>query len=215
MENQKSTIGNKIRHTIQRRMVAGLLVVVPLWMTYFALKFFFFLFDGFFAALIHKWFGISIPGLGFLLLIIFIYLIGMITTNIIGRSLFHFGEGILNKIPFVRNVYQGAKQLIHTISMSKSLGFKRVVLIEYPRPGLKAVGFVTNQIEDKRDGKRYAVVFLPTPPNPVNGMFEIVPEDQLIETNLTIEDGIKMVMSAGMITPSYFKTGEFVPKIPS
>jgi len=193
---------------IQRRLIAGLLLVVPLWVTYFALKFFFILLDGFFAPLIRKLLGISIPGLGFLLLILFIYLIGMVTTNFIGKSLIHFGESILNRIPFVKNIYQGAKQLIHTISLSKSLGFKRVVLIEYPRPGLKAVGFVTNQIEDKRDGKRYVVVFLPTPPNPVNGMFEIVPEDQIIETNISIEDGIKMVMSAGMLTPSNFKTLE-------
>ena len=212
MEPTKNSFFSKIRHTVQRRLIAGLIVVVPLWLTYIALKFFFFLLDGFFAPIIRRIFGFSNPGLGFLLLIIFIYLIGMITTNIIGKSLIHLGESILNRIPFVKNIYQGAKQLMHTISMSKTMGFKRVVLIEYPRKDLFAVGFVTNLIEDKRNGRKFIVVFIPTPPNPVNGMFEIVPEEQVIETNLTIEDGIKMVMSAGMLTPSTFKTMESPPK---
>ena len=212
MEPTKNSFFSKVRHVIQRRLIAGLIVVVPLWLSYIALKFFFFLLDGFFAPIIKRVFGFSIPGLGFLLLVAFVYLIGMITTNIIGKSLIHLGESILNRIPFVKNIYQGAKQLMHTISMSKTMGFKRVILIEYPRKDLFAVGFVTNLIDDKRNGRKFIVVFIPTPPNPVNGMFEIVPEEQVIETNLTIEDGIKMVMSAGMLTPSTFKTVESPPK---
>lgn len=212
MEPTKNSFFSKVRRIIQRRLIAGLIVVVPLWLTYVALKFFFFLLDGFFAPIIKRVFGFSIPGLGFLLLVLFVYLIGMITTNIIGKSLIHLGESILNRIPFVKNIYQGAKQLMHTISMSKTMGFKRVVLIEYPRKDLFAVGFVTNLINDKRNGRKFIVVFIPTPPNPVNGMFEIVPEEQVIETNLTIEDGIKMVMSAGMLTPSTFQTVESPPK---
>ena len=212
MENIKNSFVIKIRHVLQRRLISGLLVVVPLWLTYIALKFFFFLLDGFFAPIIRRIFGFSIPGLGFLLLIVFVYLIGMITTNIIGKSLIHLGESILNRIPLVKNIHQGAKQLIQTISMSKTMGFKRVVLIEYPRKDLFAVGFVTNLVDDKRNGRKFVVVFIPTPPNPVNGMFEIVPEEQVIESNLTIEDGIKMVMSAGMLTPTNFKTVEPSPK---
>ncbi len=208
MQNPKSSFSQKIRHNIQRYLIAGLLVVVPLWLTYIALKFFFFLLDGFLAPIVEGIFGFSIPGLGFLLLIIFIYLIGMIATNIIGKSLIHLGESILNRIPLVKNIYQGAKQLMQTISMSKTMGFKRVVLIEYPRQGLYGVGFVTNQVEDQRTHKKFTIVFIPTPPNPVNGLFEIVPDEQVIETNLSIEDGIKMVMSAGMITPAHFKTTE-------
>lgn len=194
-----------MRGLFKRRMIAGLLVVVPLWLTYFALKYFFFLLDGFFAPIIRKIFGFSIPGLGFLLLIVFIYLIGMITTNIIGKSLVHFGESLLNRIPLVKNIYHGAKQLIHTISLSKTMGFKRVVLLEYPRKGLFALGFVTKNIEDQKNSRKFSIVFIPTPPNPINGMFEIVPDDQIIETNLSIEEGIKMVISAGILTPDHFK----------
>ena len=215
MEHIKNSFFIKIRNTIQHRLIAGLLIVTPLWLTYIALKFFFFLLDGLFAPIVRRIFGFSIPGLGFLLLIAFIYLIGMVTTNIIGKSLVHLGEAVLNRIPLVKNIYQGAKQLIHTISLSKTMGFKRVVLIEYPRNGLFAVGFVTNQVEDKRNARKFTIVFIPTPPNPINGLFEIVPDEQVIETNLNIEEGIKMVMSAGILTPSNFKTVESAAKLTS
>ncbi|MBI4372345.1 MAG: DUF502 domain-containing protein [Candidatus Omnitrophica bacterium] len=216
MENSKSLkapLFLRLRHNIQGKLIAGLLLVVPLWLTYVALKFTFVTLDGFFGDPIRRWLGFSIPGLGFILLLIFLYLIGAVTTNILGRSLVHFWESILNRIPFVKNIYQGAKQLIHTISLSKTFGFKRVVFIEYPRLGSWAVGFVTNSVEDKGSGKRLAIIFLPSPPNPVNGMFVLVPEQDLIETNLTIEDGIKMVVSAGMVMPPTLATRQ-EPRLP-
>lgn len=205
-KTNRSNVVNQTWHAIRGRLLAGVLVVVPLWLTYVALRFFFQILDGVFAPLVRRWFGFAIPGVGFVLLIVFIYLVGMITSNILGRGLFHFWESILNRIPLVKNIYQGAKQLIQTISNSKTLGFKRVVFIEYPRLGLFALGFVTNSFEDRGTGKRFVIVFLPTPPNPINGLFEIVPEADVIDTNLTIEDGIKMVISAGMITPQNLAT---------
>ncbi len=203
-ESKRPSYFVRVGHSIRSRFIAGLLVVTPLWLTYVALRFFFRTLDSFFAPLIRKSFGFSIPGLGFLLLVGFIYLIGMITSNILGRSLFHFWESILHRIPLVRNIYQGAKQLIHTISISKTSGFKRVVLVEYPRSGLYAVGFVTNSVEDKTSGKQFVVVFIPHTPNPTSGMFEIVPANEVTETGLTIEEGIKMVISGGLITPPGF-----------
>ncbi|MBI4368192.1 MAG: DUF502 domain-containing protein [Candidatus Omnitrophica bacterium] len=205
-KSQKPSFVIRLRNAIRRRLLAGLLVVVPLWLTYVALRFFFKALDSFFAPLVRRWFDVSIPGLGFVLLIVFIYLIGMITANIIGRSLIGFGESILNRIPLVKNIYQGTKQLISIISLSKTLGFKRVILVEYPRSKLFAVGFVTNTITDKANQNKFVSVFIPTVPNPTSGVFELVPERDVIETNLTIEDGIKMVISGGMITPENFRT---------
>ena len=203
-ESQKPSYLVRTGHSIRSRFVAGLLVVAPLWLTYVALRFFFKTLDGFFAPLIKRSFGFSVPGLGFILLVVFIYLIGMITSNILGRSLFHFWEAILHRIPFVKNIYRGAKQLIHTISLSKSTAFKRVVLVEYPRNGLLALGFVTNSVLDETNGKRSVIVFIPHTPNPTSGMFEIVPENEVVETGLTVEEGIKMVISGGLVTPPNF-----------
>ena len=203
-ESKRPSYFTHVITSIRHRFLAGLLIVAPLWLTYVALKFFFRTLDGFFAPLVKHSFGFSIPGLGFVLLIVFIYLIGMITSNILGRSLFHFWESILHRIPFVKNIYQGAKQLIQTVSFSKTGGFKRVVLVEYPRQGLLALGFVTNSVQDSASGKRFVVVFIPHTPNPTSGMFEIVRENEVTETGLTVEEGIKMVISGGLITPSNF-----------
>ena len=191
-------------HNVRRTFLAGLLVVVPLWMTYAALKFFFRILDGFFGRLVRQWLGFPIPGLGFVLLLIFVYGIGMVSSNILGRSLVHFGESVLHRIPLVKHIYQASKQMIQTVSRSTSFGFKRVVLVEYPRPGLLAVGFVTNMVHDERTRGQSLVVFIPTTPNPTSGVFEIVPEREVMECTLSIEDGIKMVMSGGLVLPENF-----------
>jgi len=196
----------EIRNSLKRRLLTGLLVVVPLWLTYFALKFFFRTLDSFFAPLLKRFFGMSMPGLGFILLVAFIYLVGMITANIIGKSILQFGESLLNRIPFVKNIYQAAKQLVQTVSFSRSMGFKRVVLVEYPRKGLWAVGFVTNSIELEKEKKRFDVVFIPTTPNPTSGFIEMIPEGEAVEINLTIEEGLKMVISGGLVSPKQIAT---------
>ena len=190
-----------LRQQIKRRLLAGVFFIVPLWLTFMALRFIFVWLDGIFAPLATKLLGFSIPGLGFVLLIIFLYLVGLIATNILGRSIVRFWEAILNRIPFVRNIYQWAKQLIHTISASKGMGFKRVVLVEYPRKNFFAIAFVTNFVQDKESGKRYTIVFIPSPPNPVNGFFGMVSDEEIIETDLSIEEGVKMIISGGLVSP--------------
>ena len=84
------------------------------------------------------------------------------------------------------------------------MGFKRVVLIEYPRKGLFALAFVTNFVQDRQSGKQYTIIFIPTPPNPINGFFGMMLEEEIIETDLTVEEGIKMVISGGLVTPEQF-----------
>lgn len=195
---------NPLYQQIKRRLLAGVFFIVPLWLTFMALRFIFVWLDGIFAPLATQMLGFSIPGLGFVLLVIFLYLIGLIATNILGHSIVRFWEAILNRIPFVRNIYQWAKQLIQTISASKGMGFKRVVLIEYPRKNFFAIAFVTNTVQDRQSGKQYTIVFIPSPPNPVNGFFGMLLDEEIIETDLTIEEGVKMIISGGLVTPEQF-----------
>jgi uncharacterized membrane protein len=204
MTTSETKKSNQLYHRIRRRLLAGIFFIVPLWLTFLALRFVFLWLDGIFAPLVSRFFGFSIPGLGFIVLLIFLYLVGLIATNILGRSIVQFWEAILGRIPFVRDVYQWAKQLIQTISASKTMGFKRVVFIEYPRKGLFAIAFVTNFVTDNKSGKKYTVVFIPSPPNPFNGFFGMMLEEEIMETSLTIEEGIKMVISGGLVTPEYF-----------
>jgi uncharacterized membrane protein len=205
-KSSKPSLFIRIARHARGRLVAGLLVVVPLWLTYVALNFFFKKLDSIFAPVVDKWLGISFPGLGFIFLFAFLYLIGVIATNIVGRSLINFGESIVNRIPLVKNLYQATKQLLQSISFSRGMGFKKVVFIEYPRAGLKALAFVTNTIVDEREkDQRYLTVFIPTTPNPTSGVFELVPESQAMPANMTIEEGIKMVISGGLMIPQTFR----------
>src|SRR3989338_4289219 len=166
----------KLRNTVRRRLIAGLLIVVPLWLTFMSLRFFFRVLDAFFAPLVIRLFGTNVPGVGFVLLVVFLYVIGMTAANILGRSVIRLGENILSRIPLVKTLYLGTKQLIEIVSASRNFGFKRVVLVEYPRPGLRAVGFVTNAIQDRGSTEQFVSVFIPTAPNPTSGVFELVPE---------------------------------------
>jgi uncharacterized membrane protein len=190
---------------IRARLLTGILVVIPLWLTYAALTFFFKQLDNVLKPWVAKWFGASFPGLGFVFLIIFVYLIGLIATNIVGRTLIGFGESILNRIPLVKNIYYSSKQLLQTISMSRTMGFEKVIFMEYPRKGLRAVAFVTNTIEDPKTKKKYHTVFIPTTPNPTSGVFEIVPQEDVIDSDMTIEEGIKMVISGGLMIPPQYE----------
>jgi uncharacterized membrane protein len=201
-KQDRPSIFVKVARHMRSRLFAGMIVVTPLWLTYFALKFFFEKLDSIFAPHVDKWIGISIPGLGFVFLILFLYVIGIITTNIVGRSLVNFGESILDKIPFVKNIYQATKQILSTISASRSMVFQKVVYVEYPRVGLRAIAFVTNAVYDPKDNKKYMTVFIPTTPNPTSGVFELVPAEDVMETNMSVEEGIKMVISGGLVVPA-------------
>ena len=205
MKRPSSSLVIKLVKHVRARLLAGILVVVPLWLTYVALRFSFRHIDSFFAPGVKKWFGIAIPGLGFVLLFVFLYAIGVIARNMVGRSLIKFGESILNRIPLVKNIYQATKQLLEKISDPSTLGFQRAVLVEYPRPGLLAIGFVTNRVYDSKSRKTFVAVFIPTTPNPTSGLFELVPEDQVINTNMSIEEAIKIVVSGGLMLPSGFQ----------
>ncbi len=200
-QKQETPLLTKVAKHVRTQMLAGVLVVVPLWLTFVALQFFFAKLDSIFHPIVERTFGSVFPGLGLVLLFVFLYLVGIITRNIVGRTLVNIGESILNRIPLVKNIYQSTKQLIQTVSMSRTMGFKEVVFFEYPRKGLKALGFVTNHIMDEEKNERYLTIFVPTTPNPTSGVFEIVPERDVIRPGITIEEGVKMVISGGMMLP--------------
>lgn len=151
-------------------------------------------------------FGVQfgLPGLGLIILIVSITLIGAFTAGLMGRWLVRIGEAILNKMPIVRTIYGGSKQIIETVLKSQSQAFRQAVLIEYPRPGLWAIAFITSETEGEVQRKtedRVVNVFLPTTPNPTSGFLLFVPKSDMIYLDMTVEDAIKMVISAGIVTP--------------
>ncbi len=145
-----------------------------------------------------------IPGLGLILVVIIILVVGLLTRNFIGGKIVRFGENIVNRIPFVRSLYTGVKQLMEAFFIQKNDAFKRVGLLEYPRRGIYVLGFVTGESKGEvqsKTGKNMINVFVPTSPNPTSGFYILIPEDDLIILDMSVEDAFKLIISGGMLSP--------------
>lgn len=145
----------------------------------------------------------GIPGIGFLTVMLIIVLTGMLASNLLGRSLGRVAESMLLRIPYLRGLYSTLKQLGEAILSEKRTAMQRVVLVEYPNPGVYAIGFLTADPRRTFDagGKRLAAVFVPHVPNPTTGIVLFYPEEEILATSVTVEQAIKLVVSAGVVTP--------------
>jgi uncharacterized membrane protein len=146
----------------------------------------------------------SIPGLGVLLIVAFLTLVGFFTAGLVGRTLVGLGERILDRMPVIRGVYSAIKQLVETVFKEQSRAFREVVLIQYPRPDSWAIGFITGAAEKHvQEGtpENTVNVFLPTTPNPTSGFLLFVPRNEALPLSMSVEEGIKMVVSGGIVTP--------------
>ena len=152
--------------------------------------------------------GYRIPFLGLVVTLLIVLAVGWLTTNFFGKKLFELGELLIEKIPFVRRIYKGSKQVVSSIAEADTSTFRKVVLIEFPRRGLLAIGFVTGESrgEVQRITRENMLnVFVPTMPNPTSGFLIFSPPEELTEVSMTIEEGIKYVVSGGIVTPPEFK----------
>ena len=186
--------------TLRRQFLAGLLVIVPIGATILIMVWLFVSIDNILQPLIRAILGHTIPGIGFAITVILIYLVGVIASNVGGRRLIRYGESLLAKVPIIRQLYQGIKQILEAFSTPNANGFMRVVLIEFPRKGVRSIGFVTNESPGE-PGRRMLNIFVPTAPNPTSGFLQIVEESEVIRTNMSIDDALKLVLSAGRVSP--------------
>jgi len=196
----------------RRKMITGLLVVFPIFVTFFVIKFLFNVIGGILSPLVIKavgFFGFSpnskidefvITSVAFVLTFVALYSIGVIATNFMGKFIISFFERILHNVPIIKNVYTSSKKLIEIISLPSRQSFKRVVIVEYPRAGMKAFAFVTGGIKAE-DGTELTSLFIPTTPNPTSGFLLYLPEEDISETNLNIEEGMKLIVSGGILVP--------------
>tara|TARA_B100001540_G_C15691620_1_gene589539 strand:- start:380 stop:1030 length:651 start_codon:yes stop_codon:yes gene_type:complete len=149
-------------------------------------------------------FPYQIPGLGLIIVIIFVTLIGALTPGLLGRTFLRFGERIVSKMPVVRSIYSAIKQIMETVMSTNSNSFREVVLVQYPRKELWVIGFVTGSTkgEVKRTlskDKNLINVFIPTTPNPTSGFLLFVPKKDLIYLDMSVEQAVKMVISGGIV----------------
>lgn len=195
---------NRIIGSLRRHFLRGVLIVVPLILTYIVLRFLFQTVDGVLQPLIVRLLGHHIPGLGIFTTVLIIILAGVLTRNIVGASLYRMGDRLIAKVPLIRPIYSAAKQLLEAITLpTMKTSFKEVGLIEYPRRGTWAITFISNRIMVDVDGvpRSYFTVFIPSTPTPVSGFVLVVPESDVITLTMTLEEGIKFVVSGGVASP--------------
>jgi uncharacterized membrane protein len=198
-----------LKTTIKNYLLAGILVLVPIGVTIYIVNFLMRLMDRFLKFIPVRYhpdtyLPFHIPGLGLILLLLITILTGLLARNYVGGKLVSLGEGIVRRIPLVRGIYLSAKQLVETIATQGGQNFKRVVLIPYPHKDSYALAFLTGvatgEVQD-RTNRRVLNVFVPTTPNPTSGFYLMIPEEDVIMLDISVENAFKLIMSGGIISP--------------
>jgi uncharacterized membrane protein len=199
---------------IRTYIIAGLIVLVPIIVTWKLLLWFFNVVDGLLSGLVPHVFGRPIPGVGLVTTVLVVLLVGILAANLFGRKLIQYGESLIRRTPIVRSVYVTMKQITDAFVRQEQAAFSRVCLIEYPRKGIYSPGFVTSpavpELEEKAKTKLIGV-FVPTTPNPTSGFLLYVPAEDVIYLDLPVEDGLRLVISGGVITPSNSRPAQALP----
>ncbi len=190
--------------------LAGILVTAPISITLFLAWQFINVIDKWVEALLPPRFNpetylpFSVPGIGLLVVMLFLIFVGWLTAGFLGRWLIRTGEMVVHRIPAIRTIYGAVKQILETVLANQSDAFREVVLIEYPRRGIWAVGFVTGATQGEVQGRvrdDVVNVFLPTTPNPTSGFLLFLPRNEVTFLDMSVEEGIKLVISAGIVVP--------------
>lgn len=196
----------KILKHLRAKIFAGILVILPLGITFLVLKFVFNSLDSILGPLIPD-ITISLfrrafplPYVGLISFLLLLYLIGLITTNVLGRKLIGWGDRLFTAIPVVKNIYTSSKQLTDAFSATRKGSFRQAVFVEFPQEGNYVLGFVTNELMDiERQTK--VTVFVPTAFVPPQGFLLFLPKEKTLPAQLTVEEAIKAIMSVGIVTP--------------
>lgn len=207
---------------LRKYFVAGLLVWVPLIVTFLVIRFLVEVLDFTILLLPRDWrpenlLGFSVPGTGVVVAFVIVLVTGLLAANFIGKRFVSAGESLVGRIPLVRSIYGAVKQLVETVFSDSGQSFRKVLLLEYPKTGSWTVGFQTGstmrQVQN-RVGRDMLTVFVPTAPNPTSGFVIMVARDDVFELDIPVEDGLKFVMSLGVVTPPSEATGPCLVRPP-
>jgi len=197
---------------MRRFFLSGLLVVVPIIVTFLILRLLFRTVDGLLAPLVTQLVGREIPGVGLLATIVIVFLAGFFISSVFGSRLYSIGEVLFIKTPLVRTVYVGAKQLMESMFLPSSKAFKQVVLVEYPRKNGWAIGFVGGELVV--NGKFLISVFVPSTPTPFTGFVINYPPEEVTPLSISVEEGVKFVVSGGIVAPERLRAASARPERP-
>jgi uncharacterized membrane protein len=202
-----------MRHRLRTWFIAGLIVFLPVAITFSIIAWLFRIVDSFLGWLLPPLLGRAIPGVGLILSLVVILFIGALATNVLGRRVVGFFEGLMLRIPLARSIYSATKSISDTLVLQRRAAFRRAVLVEWPRRGAYTVGFVTGEtIGIPAGGGRAVNVFVVTTPNPTTGFMMMVPEDEALPLEMSVEDALKIVMSGGIVSSALrFSAGAALP----
>ncbi len=190
---------NSITQNFRSKLFAGLATLLPLYLTFFVIKFLFVTLEEMSDPILKR-FNLDIPGLGIILTVLLIYILGFLVTNFLGRKIFNLGERIVKKVPIVNMIYTTLKQITDTFTKGSTDAFEGAVYIQYPRQGLWTMAFISGESKTK-DGVPYYHLFVPTTPNPTSGFFLMIPQADTVATGMSVEDGLKTIISGGLLAP--------------
>jgi uncharacterized membrane protein len=195
-----------IRSTFKRRFLAGLLISIPAIVTFLMIGWFFHFVDGLLEPVYYNILGYHVPGLGFISAIVLIFIIGIISTNVFGKKIIGYLEMVMLRIPVFKGIYTAIKQLVDAFSPeTKGSSFKKFVVVEYPKSGVFVFGFLTKEcvIKKESDGRESCLkaVYIPTN-NLYLGEIALFRDENVFYTDITIDEGIKIILSGGIATPS-------------
>jgi uncharacterized membrane protein len=199
--------------SLRRYLVAGMLVWLPILATLWVITFIVSLMDSILLWLpVHyrpeALIGFPIPGLGIVVALVVLIVTGLLVTNLIGRRLVRYWDGIIRRIPLVRSIHGGVKSFAESV-FSQSNSFRKVVMIEYPRAGVWSIGFITSENVAElaaKTGVQHACVYIPTTPNPTSGFIVMVPATQVVELEMSVDSAMKMIITCGVVMPSPLQT---------
>ena len=190
---------NHITQKFRSKLFAGLATLLPLYLTFIVIKFLFNKLEEMSGPILKK-INLDIPGLGIILTILLVYILGLLVTNFLGKKIFDIGERLVKKVPIVNMIYTTLKQITDTFTKGSMDAFKGAVYIEYPRKGLWTMAFISGESINK-DGVSFYHLFVPTTPNPTSGFFLMIPQSDTIKSGMSVENGLKTIISGGLLAP--------------
>ena len=179
----------------------GLLAIIPLGLTIIVIRVIYVMIDRQIINALAKVIAYRIPGLGIILILILLYFLGLVTSNVLIRKFFQAFENIFERLPLIKTTYQVGKQISTTLSLPERQVFKKVVLVNLFQPGQRGIGFVTGTVMDKKNQQALLKIFIPTVPNPTSGFLVIMKESETIDPGWSVDEGMKTVISGGIIGP--------------
>jgi uncharacterized membrane protein len=194
---------------LRSSFVRGLAIIVPLVITVWVLNALFSALDRIISPLLVRY-GLDIPGLGFVTMVLLILIVGILSRNLVGRFVVKFIESVITRIPLARTIYTAVKEIIGAFSLgARGRSFRQVVLVEYPKKGIYSVGFVTNDIrwnDGRRRERDMVSIYFPHPPNPTSGIMALVPRKAVIVLDMSVEEGLKLSLSGGIVAPELLRS---------